>query len=200
MIRAAIFDYGGVVHSLSKIGSTQRIAEGFNLPVEKIKPFTKKLGIMMGEGKISEEQYWEELSKLVEKPKPQNYQEVWKYKTTEDYVIFPEIIDLVKEIKSQGILVVVLSNTIPPHAEFNREKGGYDYFDKVFLSYEIGVRKPDIRAYKIVLREMNLKANECIYIDDLEENLIPAGELGMQTILAVNTNQVVRAVKKKLSM
>lgn len=196
MIKAVIFDYGGVVHSLSKIGSTQRIAEAFDLPVEKIKPYTKKLGIMMGEGKITEEHYWEELSKLVEKSKPKNYRKVWKYQTTEDSVIFPEIINLVKEIKNQGILAVVLSNTILPHAEFNREQGGYEHFDKVFLSYEMGVRKPDKRAYETVLWEMNLKAEDCIFIDDLEENLIPARVLGMKTILAANPDQVVREVRK----
>jgi len=196
MIKAVIFDYGGVVHSLSKAGATQRIAEAYGLLADEIKIFTKDLGIKFGEGMINEEQYWEELSKLVGKPKPENYQEVWKYKTTEDYVIYPEIINLVEEIKTCGILTIVLSNTIPPHAEFNREQGGYDHFDKVYLSYEMGVRKPDKRAYEIVLREMNLDAHECIYIDDLEENLVPANEMGMRTILAMSPDQVVKDVRE----
>ncbi len=92
----------------------------------------------------------------------------------------------------------MLSNTIPPHAEFNRSQGWYDYFDKVYLSYEMGVRKPDIRAYEHVLRDQKLSGRECIMVDDIEENLIPAEGLGMQTVLAINPSQAARDVREKM--
>jgi putative hydrolase of the HAD superfamily len=66
----------------------------------------------------------------------------------------------------------------------------------MYLSYEIGIRKPDRKAYELVLKDQDVKGAECVYVDDLEENLIPAGELGMKTILANNPKQVVDTIKR----
>ena len=55
-------------------------------------------------------------------------------------------------------------------------------FDKMFLSYEIGLRKPDAAIYEHVLNEVNLKPEETIFVDDSRANIKGAEKLGINCI------------------
>lgn len=88
--------------------------------------------------------------------------------------------------------VHLLSNTNSIHIDaFNKylldehpNLDWYAQFDKVYYSYEIGLRKPNKDIYEFVLQENNLKPHECLFIDDLKANLNGAGHVGMHTIWA----------------
>ena len=54
-------------------------------------------------------------------------------------------------------------------------------FDKFYLSHEINLRKPNTDIYEFVLNENNLKANECLFIDDTADNTNSASRLGIHT-------------------
>ena len=43
--------------------------------------------------------------------------------------------------------------------------------------------KPDPEIYKILLRRYNLKAEECVFIDDTEENVVSAQKIGLNGIV-----------------
>ena len=108
------------------------------------------------------------------------------------------MLSFVEELKGKGYNVYLLSNTIQPHVDFFRSKGLYDYFDKVFLSNEIGLRKPDVKIYEHVIKDLGIKAEETLYVDDLEDNLTPAQKLGMGVILAQSPEQIISDVRKML--
>lgn len=84
----------------------------------------------------------------------------------------------------------LLSNTNHIHiAAFNkifnerkRHKPFNDYFKKAFYSCEIGLRKPDAAPYQWVLEQVNIAPAKTIFIDDSEQNIETAKNMGMQTI------------------
>ncbi len=57
-----------------------------------------------------------------------------------------------------------------------------DYFDKLYLSYQLKMMKPDERVFKQVLVDEGLKAGEAVFIDDGPGNVEAASQLGMLTI------------------
>ncbi len=61
-----------------------------------------------------------------------------------------------------------------------------DLFDAVIESSRVGVRKPEPRFYEIALDELDVRADEAVFLDDLGVNLKPARELGMATIKVVD--------------
>lgn len=65
-----------------------------------------------------------------------------------------------------------------------------DYFEAFFSSCYLGVRKPDPAIYNLALKITQRNPGECILIDDRGLNLECARELGMQTILFQNANQL----------
>ena len=55
------------------------------------------------------------------------------------------------------------------------------YFIKAYYSNVIGLRKPDKEVYAFVLQDASLVAAETLFIDDLENNIDGAKELGINT-------------------
>lgn len=76
----------------------------------------------------------------------------------------------------------VFSNTNAAHADFFRK----EYADllrpvkRLFLSQEIGMRKPEIRAFRHVANEIGLPPGRIAFFDDLEENVKAARDAGLQ--------------------
>ncbi len=56
------------------------------------------------------------------------------------------------------------------------------FFDRIYLSHRVGLRKPDAAIFELVLRENHLKADETLFIDDSPQHIEAAKKLGIQTI------------------
>jgi len=102
----------------------------------------------------------------------------------------PARIELIREL-GQHYRLFLLSNTSSIHVkEVNKilhaasgvEKLD-DLFEKVYLSYEMGLMKPDPAIYLKVLEESGLIAEETLFLDDNPDNITAASKLGIDTIL-----------------
>lgn len=68
-------------------------------------------------------------------------------------------------------------------------------FEKLFVSSEIGLRKPEAEAFKFILGEMSSEPHEVLFFDDSQENLDGAQQLGIETVLVTGSESVVSALK-----
>jgi glucose-1-phosphatase len=101
----------------------------------------------------------------------------------------PERVELIKKL-SQNYRLFLLSNTSSIHiTQVNKileASTGIaslnDLFETVFLSYEMGMMKPDTRIYEKVLEEAGLKAEETLFLDDNYDNIQGASKVGIDTI------------------
>jgi epoxide hydrolase-like predicted phosphatase len=99
-------------------------------------------------------------------------------------------LEFLESIKSKYKLYL-LSNTNHIHLDaFNkiyhttsRIKPFEEFFDKVYYSCEIGLRKPNSDIYEFVLKENDLEAAKTLFIDDSVQNIDAAKAVGLQTIL-----------------
>ena len=57
-----------------------------------------------------------------------------------------------------------------------------EFFDKVYYSCELGMRKPDEEIFTYVIEVNNLKPQETLFIDDMENNIIGAQSVGLRTV------------------
>lgn len=69
----------------------------------------------------------------------------------------------------------------------------WSIFNKIFVSSDIGMRKPELRFFKSILSRLNMEPKQAIVIDDDTDNLLGAMSLGMRGILypGVSVNQAV---------
>ena len=96
-------------------------------------------------------------------------------------------IDLLQEVK-EYYTTILLSNTNSFHIEAAMKLYQNNYtipfenlFDKIYWSYEIGLRKPDNEIFQFVMQKHNLKAEEIFFIDDSIQHIEAAARLGIQT-------------------
>ena len=96
-------------------------------------------------------------------------------------------LDLIISLK-KNYNVFLLSNTNEIHWEYCRDnifctKGRKlsDYFDKVFLSYEMHKLKPEEDIFYQLIKECDINPSESILIDDAEQNCLSAKKLGFKT-------------------
>lgn len=85
--------------------------------------------------------------------------------------------------------LVLLSNTNAIHEEaFNeitRKAHGIfisHFFDKVYFSHRVGMRKPNRDIFERILQENNFDAAHTLFIDDSPQHIVTAKALGIQTI------------------
>lgn len=96
---------------------------------------------------------------------------------------------LLRRLRAAGYRVCLLSNTNVMHWTFCRDRlftadgmTAADYFDRIFLSYEMHLAKPDTGIFRQALAQAGLLAGETMFIDDREENCAAAASLGIATL------------------
>lgn len=102
----------------------------------------------------------------------------------------PEMIDLLHRLRHEGNRLFCLSNMhIATIEHLHRSYTFWEIFSGMVISCRVHLCKPEPAIYAHLLREHKLDAEETVFIDDLEVNLLPARELGIRTIRFENPRQ-----------
>ncbi|MDT3667268.1 glucose-1-phosphatase [Cronobacter dublinensis] len=104
----------------------------------------------------------------------------------------PEVITLMQQLREQGHRVVVLSNTNRLHTTYWPEE--YPQVqaaaDAIYLSQEMGMRKPEPEIYQKVLEQEGFSARDAVFFDDNEANIDGARKVGITSILVTDRKTV----------
>lgn len=199
MIRAVIFDWGGV---MSPAGTPDEAAQNFAGKIGLDQAEAARL-LSLGahklkRGEISEEEFWNLIAAEHGSSIDQTHRNIWvdpdKFKPT------PEMSRLVEDVKASGRKVAVLSNTFPASAEAIRVRGWYEPFDVVLLSSDEGMAKPDEDFYVLALKRLNIKPEEALFIDDQQRCLNPAEGMGVTCVRADNQADTIRQIRAILHL
>ncbi len=149
-------------------------------------------------GEISDEQFAEKLCHEMDLPLSyEQFSHGWQ-------AIFvgvrPEVIAIMHKLREQGHRVVVLSNTNRLHTtfwpdEYPEVKAAAD---KIYLSQEMGMRKPEARIYQAVLQAEGFSAADAIFFDDNDDNIEGANQLGITSILVTGKQTIPDYFAKQL--
>ena len=93
---------------------------------------------------------------------------------------------------SAGVRIYTLSNISAFHIDAITSKwdGFFDGAEGLFLSYQIGARKPEPEIYRHVLGQLGVAGEDCFFVDDLPENVEAARSHGINAHLFVPENHV----------
>ena len=103
----------------------------------------------------------------------------------------PPMMQLVGEVH-QHCDTALLTNNVA-EAKW-REGFPFELFDVVIDSSQVGVRKPDERIYRELIRRVGRPAAEVVFIDDLPENVEPAQRLGIRAVHFTGEAELRRAL------
>jgi HAD superfamily hydrolase (TIGR01509 family) len=113
----------------------------------------------------------------------------------------PPVLDVLAGLENRYRLVL-LSNTDIERFGFIRKSFPEIFiFDGYVLSFEVGCMKPHPQIYKEALKIAKAQAEECVFIDDMEENIEGAKKVGMETVLyGLETNLKAELRNRGLSL
>jgi putative hydrolase of the HAD superfamily len=113
----------------------------------------------------------------------------------------PEIIDLTRRARAEGVRVAALSNSwgtgeYDPYAGWGLD----EMFDAVVISDQVGLRKPDPEIYKLTASKIGRSPGECLFVDDTKHNLPAAAGLGMGTLFFTGADGEVAEIETLIGM
>ncbi|MBR6665368.1 MAG: HAD family phosphatase [Lachnospiraceae bacterium] len=103
----------------------------------------------------------------------------------------------IKQLKEDGYGVYYLSNFFQKADEDCKELMSFlELTDGGILSYKDKVTKPDKQIYELLLDRYGLRAEECVFLDDTEKNVMGARAVSIEGILFKNRAQAVEELQK----
>lgn len=105
--------------------------------------------------------------------------------------LLPHAVSWTKNLKEKGFHLYIISNYGEYTLEQTKDKMEFlKYMDGAIFSYQYQIIKPDARIYEQLLKNYNLKAEECVFIDDKAENVEGAKAAGYQGIVFTTYEEV----------
>jgi len=92
-----------------------------------------------------------------------------------------ELWNLLPELKKKYKLAVV-NNGNALALKYWKERFDFSIFDVFINSAEVGFKKPNPEIYLITCERLKVKPENCLFMDDLKENILIAEKLKMKTI------------------
>ena len=194
---AILWDWGNCILDFSYDLTFKKWAEltpfDFNFFKNNFK-FDKKL-VEYEKGNISSQEYFKYITKLLDIS--------WDFDTFEIgwnsiYIGFDnQIISLLKRLK-QKYKLYLLTNTNELHANCWKKKYPdiLNSFDGIFCSHELHSHKPESQIYKDVLKKIAIDPQYVLFVDDNEENVLGAKEVGIDGIVAISAEQIIKEMEK----
>ena len=91
-------------------------------------------------------------------------------------------IDLIRRLRPPYRTAVLSNADHTLRARFESATGLLDLFDDFVCSADVGMAKPDQRIYALSAQRLGLSPEECVFIDDMDRNIVAARTAGMQGV------------------
>ena len=185
-IESVIFDWGGVLVDDPRPGLLRYCSEAFGLPLEDYTPVHDSFLDEFHKGMISEEKFWRQIAGKLGKSVPAAS---WYDAFRSAYVPKHQMFGIACSLHDKDYKTALLSNTELPAVDFFHEQC-YDMFDVLVFSCVEKVMKPERRIYEITLDRLGSKPEQAVFIDDRQDYIWAAEDVGLNAILFKSIEQV----------
>ncbi|MCD0471203.1 HAD family phosphatase [Flavobacterium sp. JAS] len=199
MIDTIIFDFGDIFINLDKQATMSGLQK---LGMTEWNSEFDRLNLLFETGDISHDDFLTGFQKELPNASIEEILEAWNAILADFPLYRLEFLQLL----SQKYRLFLLSNTDSIHIETFENKSGisfysdfYQCFEKVYFSFEIGMRKPNADVFQYVINKHELSPKRTLFVDDKKENTDVAAALGLHVWhLQVGKEDVVDLFDKKI--
>lgn len=199
MINTIIFDFGDIFINLEK---EKAVEEFKKLGLEGPNDELLLMNDQFEKGKISEVDFIQGFQKYIPEADLLEIRKAWNAVIGDFPLYRLEFLQML----SRKYRLFLLTNTDSIHINRFEHMVGmsffsdfYQCFEKVYYSYEMGMRKPDPAIFSYILNKHDLSPKRTLFVDDKKENTDAAASLGIQVWnLQVGEEDVVDLFEKKI--
>lgn len=200
MIRALITDFGGVLVRTRTDRSRRALEERLGLPLNTLenRVFGGELSLQGQHGFISEEAFWQGVALELDVARIGLTPQTFRTEFFADDFLDEDLMALIRGVRPRlktGLISNAWSgmrdliHTTVPIA---------DAFDALVISAEEKMMKPDPRIYQLALERLNVRAEEAIFLDDMQVNIDACTALGMRGVHFTSSEQARRDIQALL--
>lgn len=199
MINTIIFDFGDIFINLDKQATIDGLKK---LGLSEWNEDLNQLNLKFEKGEIPQEDFLLGIQKHVPNASFVEILEAWNAILL-DFPLYR--LEFLQKL-SKKYRLFLLSNTDSIHIETFEQEAGisfysdfYQCFEKVYFSFEIGMRKPDAEIFNYLVQKHELSVKRTLFVDDKKENTDAAFLLGFPVWnLQVGVEDVVDLFEKKI--
>ncbi len=198
MIKAVIFDFGGVLAEEGFREGLKAIAKKSHLDPKEFFRVAADLIYETGyvTGAVGETAY---LDRLREETGIRESNDTIRDEILKRFILRRDVIRYVKELRAEGLVTAILSDQTDWLDELNRKNPFFHHFDHVYNSFRIGKGKRDPSVFGDVCLRMGLQPGETVFVDDNIDNVRRAATEGLNAVLYTGLREVKVEIKKYLT-
>ena len=191
MIKTIFFDIGGVLIDIHPERTYQYLSDSADVEVSMVKEsFPWDAHDQYERGIMNNEDWFITYKESLPQPcclKRSDFWNAWKLLLGEE----KNTVNILEALNKQ-YSIWLLSNTNPKHIEDEIEKRYLfpSLVNGAVYSFDVGVRKPEKEIYEIAMQRANANPQECLFIDDLLENIQAAKQIGIEGIHFISSEQL----------
>ena len=174
VIDTIIYDWGGVLAPSDNKVAFSLLSKKYNIDEQHFVTFCTNAE-RLEESLVDDHLYTEALEKEFSIPKSEIIDALNSAHPNEVHAFAKEL--------SEKYQTYLLSDQMEFRTEHIKKSYDLSFFSHTFFSNEVGLTKPNRDIFEYVLKNINKKPEECVFIDDKPENVQTAKEMGFATIL-----------------
>ena len=191
MIKTIFFDIGGVLIDIHPERTYQYLSDSADVDVSMVKEsFPWDAHDQYERGIMNNEDWFITYKESLPQPcclKRSDFWNAWKLLLGEE----KNTVNILEALNKQ-YSIWLLSNTNPKHIQDEIEKRYLfpSLVNGAVYSFDVGVRKPEKEIYEIAMQRANANPQECLFIDDILENIQAAKQIGIEGIHFISSEQL----------
>jgi len=195
--RVFLFDLGRVIIDFDHRIAVGKIKKYCSLAENDIYDlfFDSNITDRFEKGKLSPQDFYREIKNMLKIDiSYEEFAPIWN----EIFTPHPGMLEVLETLKN-GYSLYMVSNINQMHYEYLKDKFSqyFKYFKHIFLSYELGLRKPDPRIYEYIINKIKFMPKDIIYIDDRPELINSAKTIGIDAFVFNSTSDLIKELAKR---
>lgn len=193
MIKFVIFDIGGVIVDFGERQYYRYLSEKHGIPFKKVANTFDPLITKAEYGRLSQHDLLSSASRALKIPvSGLEWNEAFRKFAKKD----GKVIEIMKSLREKYRVSLLSNVEISRYLSVVVTLHHKRFYDHVFASCYIGMRKPEKRIYLYVVKRLKAKPEECMFIDNMVENVVGARRAGLHSIVFKNAAQLRADLKK----
>ncbi|HVN54022.1 MAG TPA: HAD family phosphatase [Anaerolineaceae bacterium] len=200
IFKAVLFDFGGVLVRTHDYSGRRKWEEKLGLEkggLERV-VFNSDTALEATLGRVGYLEVWRFVAKtfhLSDRDLEELRHDFWRGDRLDQ-----ELVNFAGRLRPNDVTAVVSNAWSNARKVFEEKYLLNEAFDRLFISAEISLAKPDQRVYHLVARELGVSPTEAIFVDDVAQNVEAASAVGMVGIRYESTPQVTRKIQDLLGI
>lgn len=181
-----VFDYGEVISRSPDEADRARLLAAAGIDTDDASAVEAFWGAYwahrepLDHGKITVPAYWALVAADLGRDwTPTAVQALWVADFRGWISVEPGTVDLLEELRRGGTRMALLSNAGFDFGDPFRRSPTGEYFERIFVSAEMGLVKPDPEIYRVTATELGIPLDEMVFVDNKSENVESAVALGV---------------------